>query len=174
MRLVSEQSEAEVGRHRALDQLTPALRHLTANLMRISRGAGHPHRLAEEMAACLGAMLAYEDAVGHGPATEEIQGILDPDEAQKEFRPWAGGTDADRARWEADGSLGIEDAIRDIRRASLQMTASMLVDQLTHMNKGRWDISEGVQRLEKAREKGHAHRGAATPKAVRGKRIKFA
>lgn len=174
MRLVSEQSNAEIRRRRALDQLTPALRQLTANLMRITRGAGHPERLASEMVACLEAMQAHQEAIGYGPPSEEIRAVLDPDEAQKEFRPWAGGSDADKARWEADGSLGIEDAIREIRRASLQMTASMLVNQLTHVRKGEGDIFDAIRRLEAAREKGHAHRKAEAPKVVRGKRIKFA
>lgn len=105
-------------------------------------------------------MLAYEDTTGRSPAAEEIQAILDPDAAQKEFRPWAGGSDADKARWEADGSLGIEDAIGEIRRASLQMTASMLVNQLTHIREAEGDISDAIRHLEAAREKGRAHRRA--------------
>lgn len=45
MRLVSEQSEAEIALRQASSELTTHLRALTANLMRISRGAGAPHHL---------------------------------------------------------------------------------------------------------------------------------
>ncbi|MCJ2080179.1 hypothetical protein [Methylobacterium sp. J-090] len=157
MRLVSEQSKAEVNRRRALDRMKPALRRLTANLMRISRGAGHPHRLANEMADCLEAMNAHWAAAECGPSSEEIQRAIDPDAAQAEFRPWAAGTDEDRARWEANGTFDIDYATKEIRRASLQMAASMLVDQLLLVRKAEADMSDAIRHLEAARETRRAH-----------------
>ncbi|POR40382.1 hypothetical protein CRT23_23935 [Methylobacterium sp. V23] len=123
MRLVGEKSEAEVGRYRALEQLAPALQHLTANMMRITRGAGHPQRLAEEMAACLGAMLAYEDATGHGILSEEIQAALNPEKLEGGFTQ-----EEMKFRYES-GSWDRERALVEIRRASLAMTAAMLTNQ---------------------------------------------
>lgn len=157
MRLVNEQSEAEIGRRRALDQLAPALRCLTANLMRISRGAGHPHRLANEMADCVEAMNAHWAAAGCGPTSEEIQRAIDPDAAQAEFRPWTVGTEEDRARWEASGTFDIDYAVKEIRRAGLQMTASMLVDQLMLARKAEADLFDALRHLEAARETRRAH-----------------
>jgi len=144
MRLVSEQSEAEVGRHRALDQLTPALRHLTANLMRITRGAGHPYRLAEELTACLSAMRAYQEAVGYGPSTEEIQAALDASEPEVEY------TEAEIARRYESGTWAREQALTDIRRAGLGMTAALLLNQRLQMSKAEADMRSATDRLEEA------------------------
>lgn len=134
MRLVSEQSEAEVARHRALEHLTPALRHLTANLMRITRGAGHPYRLVEEMVACLQAMQDYRDAVGYGPSTEEVQAALHLDKPADDF------TEEEMNRRYDSGAWDREQALVEIRRASLAMTAAMLVNQQLQISKAETDM----------------------------------
>ena len=167
MRLVSEQSEADVGRHRALKQLTPALQHLTANLMRITRGAGHPHRLAEEMAACLGAMLAYEDATGHGILSEEIQAALNPEKPQGDF------TEEEMKRRYESGSWDREQALVEIRRASLAMTAAMLTKQRLQISRAETDMRAATDRLEEAHvslRNFHAT-DAATPRRRRRKSV---
>ncbi|MET3695376.1 hypothetical protein [Methylobacterium goesingense] len=157
---MSEQSEAEVARHRALEDLTPALRHLTANLMRITRGAGHPYRLVEEMVACLRAMQEHRDAVGYGPSTEEIQAALNPDELEEDF------TEEEMNRRYDSGTWDRERALVEIRRASLAMTAAMLVNQRLQISRAEMDMRSATDRLEEAHEtlrKFHAARRAATP-----------
>ena len=160
MRLVSEQSEAEVARHRALEHLTPALRHLTANLMRITRGAGHPYRLVEEMVACLQAVQEYRDVVVYGPSTEEIQAALCPDEPEDDF------TEEEMNRCYDSGAWDRQQALLQIRRASLAMTAAMLVNQRLQISKAETDMRSATDRLEEAHQtlrKFHAARRAATP-----------
>ncbi|MCJ2045588.1 hypothetical protein MKK58_13745 [Methylobacterium sp. J-078] len=157
---MSEQSEAEVARHRALEDLTPALRHLTANLMRITRGAGHPYRLVEEMVACLRAMQEYRDAIGYGPSTEEIQAALNPEEPETDF------TEEEMTRRYESGWWDRERAIVEIRRAGLAMTAAMLVNQRLQISRAETDMRSATDRLEEAHEtlrKFHAARRAAAP-----------
>jgi hypothetical protein len=43
MRIVSENSEADFARNTAMAKVDWALRDLTANLMRVTRGAGRPY-----------------------------------------------------------------------------------------------------------------------------------
>lgn len=142
MRLVSDQSKARVDRRRALDRLTPSLRRLTANLLRITRGAGHPHRLADELASCLGAMVAYRGLVGSPPSAEEIHAGLDPGHpsgtptGETMSRPY------DDASWER---ACVQMAIR---RASLAMTAAMLMDQRMQFSKAETELQAAMDQLE--------------------------
>ncbi len=105
MKLVSEQSEGDVARRRALDELGLHLRALTANLMRVSRGAGAPHYIAGQMVDCLEAMEAYRSAATHGVSAFDYQGMLDPLEVNERYKPEGVGTEEDWARWEADGTF---------------------------------------------------------------------
>ncbi|MGE7152336.1 hypothetical protein ACQKJ1_01165 [Methylorubrum rhodesianum] len=157
MRLVSEQSEAEFALRQASSELTTQLRALTANLMRISRGAGAPHQLAEQMTACLDALAAYRAAAGHGVSSYDLQAMLNAKSVRDEFRPVEGGAEEDWARWEADGSFDHEHAVEMIRRAALQLTASMLVNQPMHVARAEHEIYEGAGQLEAARDKSRAY-----------------
>jgi hypothetical protein len=49
MRIVSENSETDLARQRALDQVDWKIRELTANLLRITRGAGKPYEIMQQM-----------------------------------------------------------------------------------------------------------------------------
>ncbi|EHP92939.1 hypothetical protein [Methylorubrum extorquens] len=157
MRLVSEQSEAEIALRQASSKLTTQLRALTANLMRISRGAGAPHQLAEQMTACLDALASCRAAAGHGVPSYDLQAMLNAKSVRDEFRPVEGGTEEDWARWEADGSFAHEHAVEMIRRAALQLTASMLVNQPMHVGRAEGELYEGARQLEAARDKGLAY-----------------
>jgi hypothetical protein len=55
MRIVSEKSEAQIARHqaeiardRAMNKASWALRELTANLLRVTRGAGKPYEIGRQ------------------------------------------------------------------------------------------------------------------------------
>lgn len=170
MRLVSEQSDAEIAKRHALRQVATHLRALAANLIRTSRGAGSPHYLDEQMVACLNAMAAYRSAAGHGVSTFEFQAMLDPREVRESYRPTFDGTPEDWARWEADGSFDRAQAVEDIRRAALQMTASMLVDQAMHVSRAENDLYDSTRRLEAAREKRRAYREAERKAALKPQR----
>lgn len=49
MRLVSENSEAELARHTAEGQVKWKIRELAADLLRIIRGAGKPYEIMRQM-----------------------------------------------------------------------------------------------------------------------------
>jgi len=65
MRVVSENSETDIARSRALIDVECALRELAANTLRVIRGAGEPDELGEQMIKVLDAMFAHRDAAGH-------------------------------------------------------------------------------------------------------------
>lgn len=170
MQVVSERSEAEIQTHAAEAKVRHALRVLAANIMRITRGAGASEKLGMQMVACLDAMVEYRDAAGHGVPSWVLNQMLDPDKAQAEFRPWARQDEADMARWEAEGTLDCEDADRDVRRACLQIAASMLVNQLPQMSQGETDLFEAINRREAARERRRAYHQAQITPAPRARK----
>jgi hypothetical protein len=53
MRVISSQSEAEICRRETGERLTYPLRQLTANLLRITRGAGKSYLLGNQLADCI-------------------------------------------------------------------------------------------------------------------------
>ena len=170
MRVVSERSEAEIRTHEAEAKVRYALRRLAANIMRVSRGAGSSAELGTQMVACITAMDDYRDAAGHGVPSWDLNEMLDPDKAQAEYRPWARSDEVSMARWEAEGTLDCEDADRDVRRACLQIAASMLVNQLTQKSQGETDLFEAINRREAARERRRAYHKAQLAPAPRGRK----
>ncbi|TXM64014.1 hypothetical protein [Methylobacterium sp. WL120] len=174
MRLVSEQSdedirkrEVEARKQEATKALKRSIRALAANILRVTRGAGQSYHLGNQMVACLNAMTDYRDVAGCGHTTYDLDQMLDPDLAFDEYRPWAADSPEQQARMEADHSDECEDADREVRRASLQIVASMLVDQLTQQRRGETDLSAAIRRREDAREKRRAFHQAKIQKAPR-------
>ncbi len=163
MKIVSEQSEAELARQRAIGSLTYILRALTANLMRIARGAGRPERLTEQLAGSIAALDAYRAAVGYGIEPELVRTILDPDEAFAAARPWIAADKEAQERWAQDGTLDEEAAERDIRRAALQITASMLLNQMTQQRRGESDLAAAMRELRDIRQQRKARLNPAAP-----------
>jgi hypothetical protein len=88
MRVISSQSEAEIRRRETRERLTYPLRELTANLLRITRGAGKSYLLGNQLADCIQAFKDYIDAHGALPSEAEINEILDYEGAWEEARPW--------------------------------------------------------------------------------------
>ena len=75
-RLVPKTSEAERERARANRSVEAALRQLTANLLRVVRGAGKPYEIVRETDALVNALVAYRDAVSHWPTSDEFSAML--------------------------------------------------------------------------------------------------
>lgn len=152
-KLVSSQTEDEREGRRAKDQFDYALRELTANLLRVTRGAGRAYEVPRQMQACLLAFRAYVDATGVGLSNDEISAVLDVSQDLH----GRGFTDED---WQWYG--GIEQAMR----GGLQLAASRLLEQRTQERRGEDEIIDGVSSIERARE---ARRKAwvAQPKPTR-------
>ncbi|MCJ2086228.1 hypothetical protein MKK88_09500 [Methylobacterium sp. E-005] len=96
--------------------------------------------------------------------------MLDPEAAYKEYRPWIKRSPEDEARWEADGTIDRDLAEQDIRRACLQVVASMLLNQNPQQCRGESDFSDGLRRLEAARERSRAYHQAQYASAPRARK----
>src|SRR5258705_10981212 len=73
----SEPAEESADQQQAFEVLDDALRALTANLLRVVRGAGKPDEVGRNMTACTDAMVAYRNAYGHWPASDVLADIVD-------------------------------------------------------------------------------------------------
>jgi hypothetical protein len=134
MRVVSNQSKAEMERREAQKKLSHALRQLTANLLRITNGAGHPQDLAKQLAECTAAIDAYDD-VHELPSEYIIQSMLDHKAARHD-----GIAETERER-----------ALSQIRKGALQMVAAMLLDQGAQQRRGEKDIYAGIRLMNEVR-----------------------
>jgi hypothetical protein len=76
MRVVSENSEAELAQKAAMAEVYWALRELTANLLRVTRGAGSAGEIARQAQAPLDGLIKYREAVGIYPSLYELADAL--------------------------------------------------------------------------------------------------
>jgi hypothetical protein len=123
----------------ATDRVSWALRNMTANLLRIVRGAGKSCEVGGQIEELVQALNGYHKVVGHGPPPEDLSQMLSIDRDEE----WCGrASPVELLRTEA----------RDhIVRGALQITASRLVRQLTHEHKGEDELRDGILQLEEAR-----------------------
>lgn len=155
LRIVSEQSEAEIRKQRVHGQLSRDLRSFAANFLRMTSGSGKPLELLPQLEKLSASIREYRDAHdGALPAPKVIHQILDGHEAKLEYRPWIKEvSEPDRQRWEADGTFDRQEAIAGIVRSGLRMVAAELVDQLTQHSVAESDFYEHLRKLDEAREK---------------------
>lgn len=170
MRVVSERTEAEIRTHEVEAKVRVILRRLAANIMRVSRGSGSSGELGAQMMACIEAMEAYRDVVGTWVPSWDLDQMLNPEAADAEGRPWFKPTAEDQARWDEDGSTDRHLAEQDIRRACLQVVASILVNQNPQQSRGERDFYDGVRRLEAARERSRTYHQAKYAPAPRARK----
>lgn len=57
-------------------KVEPALQNLAANLMRVARGAGDPHRLVWQMTMAIAAFDNYAAEKGHSPSADTLHRLL--------------------------------------------------------------------------------------------------
>lgn len=150
LRAIAETSAAEIETREASNTLRWALRDLTANLLRIVRGAGRPYSIGQQVEALVAALNGYHDAAGHGPFTEHLTEMLSIDGRIHEWRQRISDSDLHRLY-----------AKEQIVRGALQQAASRLVDQRTQERAGESEMHDGIRNLEAAREKGRKERKAA-------------
>jgi len=137
------------GRHRTLleDETADCLRALTANLLRITRGAGRPQDLYQEMALCLEAMQNHKQTTGRPISASAIRAMLDWDRS--------GSTSARQASHAEERDLGWERLLflRNITQASLQRAVSSLLRQNTQFSQGQVEVFSAVKRYEEAHKR---------------------
>lgn len=146
--IVAEQSEAERDKQRALDELRWPTREMTANLLRVMRGAGRPHYLPQQIIDLAGMIL----------------------EANKLSNAWGIWTTMEEVLHDAfpDRDDDIDSARQTLLRGSLQTLASNLVDQNTQRIRGERELTEGVDEMlaawnerRRLREEENARRASA-------------
>jgi hypothetical protein len=94
LRVVAERSAEEIKKQKAAGALKAALVDLTANLIRIVRGAGKPLMIAEQLHATAKVYVEFFDAVGENPDAQLLGDLLrlptpefdhDSDQGEKDF-----------------------------------------------------------------------------------------
>jgi hypothetical protein len=147
--VVSENSERDLARKRAMEAVDWALRDLTANLLRVARGAGKPHAIAEQARALAKAYERHRDVVGHDPDSADVSAALGLDD-----NPPEGMSNENRAFHYAEAR---------IIRGAMQTVASELLSQGTQRAAGRSEMFDGINQLEDLRAENRRKRGRGDP-----------
>ncbi|MDX9999602.1 MAG: hypothetical protein RBS50_16740 [Phenylobacterium sp.] len=171
MRIVSSNSEEDIKCEHARLHVQSAARALTANLMRITRGAGRPTATIDQMVDLLKAMDEFQEIARYWPYDElaealtltgrEELALTAPDDYVEEFY-----------------------AKQSIVRGALQFAASDLVGQRTQQAAGEHEMYLGINQIGEVRERrrqewAEARRSAAAQAravkkaaAVAGRKVK--
>jgi hypothetical protein len=155
MRIVNENPDADLARERATRQVDWTLRDLTANLMRVTRGAGKPYEIGRQAQDFIAALIDYRDAVGHFPPSAELASLLTVERDPEVM-----------ARMNDDNLAQIY-AEQEIIRGSLQIVASRLVGQSKQETAGSHEMLGGVNSLIAARAERQKKWATAKPVAQR-------
>jgi len=139
MKLVSERSETDMAQEAATTAVANAIRELTANLIRVSRGAGDTQQVGLQAITLIEAFQAYHGAFGQLPGAELTE-FLDHD------RLWG---DVDWSRFEDDYADQHFATIKMVRGA-LQMTAASLMGQRAGYLAGERELYDGSRARQDA------------------------
>lgn len=156
LRVVSERSEADIAYERARDAATGSLIALTANLFRVTAGAGKGYELLRQLASAADRLAEYRQ-VGMAVARHEWleEGLRD----WRERFGWA--NPSDLARWEEDGTVDEAAAVDDIAQAAMRMVAARLLGQKTQERTAVNALYEAMRRHEDVREARRGRRGSS-------------
>lgn len=153
MKLVSETSEedrAKVAAERAQSaarwEFEGSLRLLTANLIRVTRGAGDGYKIGKQTSELLEAAQQYRDAFGHWPSDADYSRALHhTEDRDPEYGPY---------QWR-------QDALNQIIRGSLQVAASRMLDQPLQVSAGEREMDNGLRYYSEWLEEGRKQRAEA-------------
>lgn len=160
MRVVSENSEAELARKRAIFDVERRLRELTANLLRVVRGAGRPYAIVSQALELAGAIVEYQTASGRPPAPEDFLGVLNFERGEDEM-----------ARFSSEVRAQLYAEERMVRGA-LQIAASRLLGQNTQVRAGWGEMIDGKNALDEAWRKEMERIDRIAGRALPGRRGK--
>ena len=154
MRIVSENSEADIARNTATADVYKALRELTANLLRATRGAGRAWEIGRQAQALIESLIEYREVVGAYPLTEEITDAL---------AIWRNQDDLENL---SDEHYEQASAKQAVIRGALRIVAARLLDQGLQGAAGESEMYRGLGRLEAIRtERRNQGAPTATPSA---------
>ncbi len=138
MRVVSENSPEDLARRAAADRYQRALVVLTANLIRVTRGAGQGYEVPRQSAELVRALAGYWDAYGHYPPNHAYNTALQWE------KPWNPDLPA--------GSSLRESGMEATARGALQLVASRLLGQHLQIRAGEDQMYAGMKFVEEGRE----------------------
>lgn len=135
MRVVAENSEVDMAKRQARDDLEWPMVQLAANMLRVVRGAGEPQSLPRQMVSVIKAVSAYHDVFGFYPSADELSAPINVRLMleRRDTDGWSGGVDK-------------------IVQGALQVAASQIVGQATQESLGEREIMDGMRRIEVWRE----------------------
>jgi hypothetical protein len=136
---IGETDPIELEKHRARTELAWETREMTANLLRVIRGAGKPHLLPQQIINLGGAILEIHKEVRAWAIWSAMEDTLQSAAPDRYGEP------------EHDAHIGT------IARGSLQFLASRLVYQQAQRAAGEREIAEGIRELERYREEQRAN-----------------
>lgn len=151
-RLIAQNTEADRARKLASGQVSWALRDMTANLLRVVRGAGKPNEIVNQTSELLKALVAYRDTVGHPPPPDELAEILSIERTQD----WRSGV--------AASAPVLAEAEDRAVRGALQIAASRLIEQPRQEQSGAREMRVGIRDIEAALATMRRERDAAYPR----------
>jgi hypothetical protein len=136
MHVVSENSETDLARKRAMGVVDWSLRQLTANVIRVARGAGKAYEIPLQAQEFIDALVGFREAVGHFPSDYELAACITIEPTQELH---------DRLSLENRQEMGTE---RQIIRGALQITASHLLGQAAQKSAGGNEMLDGIRNME--------------------------
>jgi hypothetical protein len=134
LKVVSERPAAEIKKQKATAKLGWALKDLTANLIRVVRGAGKPEMIFKQVDGFVEAYATFFDDTGEAPDPALLRGLIAMPEPN-----W----DDDRL----DEVLSEQALIRH----SLQVVASGLLEQRTQRETAMNKFHDTLRRIEERR-----------------------
>jgi hypothetical protein len=117
MRVVSENSPADLAKNAAMQKVDRSLRELAANLMRVARGSGNAREMPQQAQDFIDAVVAYQDAAGRDPPPGAMAEVLRVSIELEARQHWS------------DARTHMYHAEHDVLRGALQLAASRLLGQ---------------------------------------------
>ncbi|OCC05295.1 hypothetical protein BA190_10350 [Labrys sp. WJW] len=170
MKLVSENSEKDLARNAASEEVEKTLREFAINFLRVVAGGGRSYEIYGDMVGCIEAAQAYQKVHGLLPSSWDISNAVDGNRADREWmESWS---PKDRERFWTNGEATIIDAKMDIRQASLRIVAAQMARQRTIQCNAENLFDAGLRRLDNIREERRRERAEAAKPQRKGARKK--
>ncbi|MGO1079209.1 hypothetical protein [Inquilinus sp. CA228] len=154
MRIVSQNSDTDLARRHAGQNVELALQELTANLLRVIRGAGEPREIGLQALAFVEATETYQDVVRRPLFVSEVKRMLSIEQDEQAMRRKKS---ADRIEFHG---------MQAIICGALQIAASRILCQPRQEASGRREIEDGLRLLEDARAESRQETAAAGKAAL--------